>query len=183
MVARPAWKLVIGSIALVAGAREATAEELAGELGAALGPAFHDDRLVYGGEVRGGLYHVDRDLSLWLIGNRVGFDVRLRALYGESARENAVAHFLIGAAPSFTAQFGGLYRRSRGFRVPSFVGLALPEPGLWVQSAAPALFYLGWRAPVAWHPGGDAGLELAPSFVWAPAGEWLAQATLGGFLR
>jgi hypothetical protein len=177
--------LAIGGIALgTCLTRPALAEEdTAGEIGAALGPGRTDDRLLVAGEARAGIYFIDGDLPPLLIGNRLGGDLRFRALYGENASGAPVGHFLFGVAPSFTGQFGGLYRLARGFRVPSLVGLALPEPGLWLRSDGPARFYLGWRAPVFWLVGGEAGLEVAPSFVWAPAGEWLAMLSFGGFLK
>jgi hypothetical protein len=165
-------------------ARLAIAQENpTGEVGAALAAAFSDQRPSFGGEARAGIYFLDRNATPMLLGNRLGFDVRFRALYGENSSGAASGNFLLGVAPSFTYEFTKLYRRSRGIRVPSVVGLVLPEPGLWIRSAEPPRFHLGWRAPLYVLPGGEGGFEVAPSFVWAPAGAWLAMVSFGGFVR
>lgn len=174
----------IGGVALCTClTRPTLAEETTGEIGAALGPGFTDDRFLVGGEARAGIYMMDGDLPPLLLGNRLGGDIRFRALYGEDAWGAPVGHFLFGVAPAFTAQFHGVYRLAHGLRVPSLVGLVLPEPGLWLRSDEPARFYLGWRAPFAWLPSGEGAFEVAPSFVWAPSGTWLAMLSFGGFAR
>lgn len=159
------------------------AGEVEGEIGAALSVGIERDSVLVGGDARTGMYLTRRRTVPMLVGNRVGFDVRLRPSYGRRGDGAMLGNVLVGMAPSFTHQFGGTGRYLTGWRLTSLTGLALPEPGVWFRTDGPALFYLGWRAQVTWLPDSEAGLELVPSFVWAPSGAWMGTLSLGGFLR
>jgi hypothetical protein len=162
-----------------------------GEIAAAAAVGVDRGGALGGGDARAGLYWLRRRAVPMLVGNRIGFDFRLRALYGHDGAGAPSGSLLLGAAPAFSQQFGELGRRGTGVRVPSLLGLALPETGLWLRSATAARFYLGWRAPIAWLLVPEAGLEVAPSFAWAPvrdagnpsASAWLATFSAGGFIR
>jgi hypothetical protein len=171
----------LAALAVFAVTGVALAEEPQGELAALVIAGAEQTRFVAGGGVRAAHYWVEASGSPAL-GNLLGIEARFYAFYGKGA-PGAAAHYLLGAAPGFGYQFGGLYRNSRGARLPSAVGLLAPEVGLWLRAAGKPRAYLGWRAPLVWLPGGDAGLEFTPAFVWAPAGGWLGLISCGGFLR
>jgi hypothetical protein len=157
--------------------------EMEGEIGAALAEATDGKGVLGGGDVRGGYYFPRRHAVPMLVGNRLGFEARVRALYGSDA-SGLSGNLLVGATPSFSHQFGGLGRGATGWRSSSALGLIAPETGVWVRAGAPTRFYLGWRAPVAWLPRRESGLELSPSFVWDPVGRrFLGTLSWGGFLR
>jgi hypothetical protein len=171
----------LAALAVFAVTKVASAAEPQGELGGLVIAGVEQTRFVAGGGVRAAHYWVEASGSPAL-GNLLGIEARFYALYGKGA-PGAAAHYLLGAAPALGYQFGGLYRNSRGARLPSVVGLLAPEVGVWLRGAGNPRAYLGWRAPFVWLPGGDAGLELTPAFVWAPEGGWLALISCGGFLR
>jgi hypothetical protein len=157
--------------------------EVQGEIGA--GPAVATDGkgILGGGDVRGGYYWPRWHAIPMLVGNRLGFEARVRALYGTDA-SGLSGNLLVGATPSFTHQFGGVGRNATGWRLSSALGLIAPETGFWIRAGAPTRFYLGWRAPVVWLPESQVGLELSPSLVWDPVGRrFLGTLSVGGFLR
>jgi hypothetical protein len=157
--------------------------EIEGELAAALTAGSSEHGVLLGGDMRGGNYFPVRSGIPVLFGNRVGYDFRLRVLYGRGESGAFTGHGLLGFTPSIAQQIGDFGRYAKGGRLPSILGLIAPETGAWFRADGPTRFYLGWRAPIVWLPGGEAGLELVPSFVWAPAGAWLATLSAGGFWR
>jgi hypothetical protein len=157
--------------------------ELEGELAAALAAGVSEHGVLVGGDMRGGNYIPVRSGIPVLVGNRIGYDFRLRLLYGRGASDAFTGHGLLGFTPSIAQQLADFGRDSTGARLPSILGLIAPETGAWFRVDGPTRFYLGWRAPIAWLPTKEAGLELVPSFVWAPAGAWLATLSAGGFWR
>jgi hypothetical protein len=158
-------------------------EEIEGEIGAAVSAGVQRNGAVLGGDARTGLYFTRARAVPMLVGNRIGFDLRVRALYGRDESGAFIGDYLAGVAPSLTHQFEGTGRFLTGWRATTLSGLALPEPGVWLRSNGPALFFLAWRAQITWLPEGEAGLELVPAFVWAPRGAVLGTLSLGGFMR
>lgn len=183
-LARKRFLAIACAAVLGCSARQARAfDEIQGEIGAALSAGVQRESALVGGDARTGMYFTRKRVVPMLVGNRLGFDVRLRVLYGRAADGALIGDVLGGLAPSLTHQFGGPERYQTGWRLTTLSGLVLPEPGVWFRTNGPALFYLGWRAPVTWLPKMEAGVEIVPSFVWAPSGAWMGTLSVGGFLR
>src|SRR5687768_15470688 len=87
--------------------------ELEGELAGALTAGVSKHGVVLGGDMRGGNYVPLRRGIPVLLGNRVGYDFRLRILYGRGESDAFTGHFLLGFTPSMTQQLAERSRRSK----------------------------------------------------------------------
>ena len=83
-------------------------------------------------------------LHALLVGDVPGFDLHARVLMGQPAGHFGTA-FTLGVGPGLMAQVGPAYSR-----MPSLVGLLLPEVGVLARSYRPTRAYLGWSAPLGY---------------------------------
>jgi hypothetical protein len=132
-------------------------------LGVAAASQSRGAALVGGAAAAGFLYHFDTDegyassddgsFFATMFGDRLGFEVRARAFYDRDAEGDPFSYAIGGAIVLDNRVAGSM------FQVPSFLGLLLPELGVFVRGERPS-FYGGMSFPVKAFATGAFALEL-----------------------
>jgi hypothetical protein len=179
---------LVGAIVVLGAAAHATERDF--DAGAGLAAAWSSrDGGLGGGTLRLGVRWwpssapVGRpSAAALLVGDVPGVDLRARILLGAPAGHFGTV-FTVGLGSGLMAQVGP--KRSR---VPSLLGLVLPEVGVLVRSYAPARAYLGWSAPFGYQAKGWSflSIELTPTVLVVPSSdgtEYVALLGLSGLGR
>jgi hypothetical protein len=185
----PRWLAVI-SAGLMALGGTARSTERDFDAGAGLAAAWSSrDGGLGGGSLRLGLRWWPSppppsmpDATTLLLGNVPGVDLHARILMGSPSGRFGTA-FTIGLGSGLTAQVG--QKRSR---VPSLLGLVLPEVGLLARSYSPPRAYVAWSAPLGYQARTwqFLSIELTPTLLLVTASdrvEYVAMVSLSGLGR
>jgi hypothetical protein len=97
-------------------------------------------------------------------GNLWGFDVRIQPLWEPGAKSPAPDWMIFGIGIVADHALGDEFNHNR-VRIPSLMGLALPEVGILVAPGAPKSFYMAHALPVYLLLNENIALEARPCFT------------------